>query len=573
MKRTSVCNRTVTLAVMAALLNPVWGAPAAAKEPETQKTANSARSPHGMVAADHPEASRAGARVLEEGGNAVDAAVTSLLVLGVVNPFASGLGGGGFCVVRTADGDVDVLDFRETAPAKAHRDMYVVDGTVDRKAMRRGGLAVGVPGEAMGLATLHEKYGKAKWRRVVEPARKAATKGFTVGELLPKRLEGVADELAKGHPELADEFRKDGRWVRAGERMKRPELGKLLATLQKEGAKAFYEGEVAEQIAATVQKAGGVMTAEDLAGYEVKWREPVRGTYRGHEIVSMPPPSSGGTTLVTALNILERYDLKTLGQSIESTHRITEAMKHAFADRARWLGDADFVEVPVERLTSKEYASSRKIRPDGVLELEEYGTHAPAPDDSGTTHVSVIDREGGMAACTSTVNTSFGSLVFVDELGLVLNNEMADFSGQPGVPNVFGLVGTGQNAVAPKKRPLSSMSPTLVLRDGKPLLVVGASGGPTIITGTLLAIIRTIDWGLEPEQAVGLPRIHHQWVPNKLFAEAPDPQRDAVLTRRGHVVEPWDAYNSVQLVLRKEDGTLVGVSDWRKIGHPAGAKK
>lgn len=574
MQRERNCHRFVTVLLTVAFT--VVGASAVpevfAEPPAIEPDRITAQSEHGMVAADHPAASRVGADILEAGGNAIDAGVGTLLALGVMNPFASGLGGGGFCVVRPADGEVEVLDFRERAPGKADRDMYIVDGKADVDLTVHGGLAVGVPSEARGLETLHQKYGTLDWARVVRPAREMASNGFEVGELLPKRLKAKSDELKK-RKKLAAAFQKNGRWVKPGETLRRPNLGKALKLLETRGAEPFHSGPIAEAIVKHVNEAGGIFTLGDLKGYQVTWRKPLQGDYRGYTIYSMPPPSSGGTTILETLNILERYDMHTLGRSTESTHRITEAMKHAFADRARWMGDADFVDVPVERLISEEYAASRTVRPDSVLDQDDYGTSAPPPNDDGTSHVSVIDDDGTMLACTSTVNTSFGSLVYVPEFGMVMNNEMGDFTAQPGVPNVYGLMGTEQNTVAPGKRPLSSMSPTLVLRDGEPYMSVGASGGPTIITGTLLALIRVLDWKTSPAEAIALPRIHHQWLPNEIFAEAMSPEAKATLESRGHKVTIRDAYNSVQMVIRNSDGTLVGVSDPRKKGRPAGAKK
>ncbi len=528
----------------------------------------------GVVAADNPYASSIGARVLEDGGNAVDAGVATLLTLGVVNPFASGLGGGGFCLYRPAGGETTVLDFRERAPLKASRDMYLRDGKADIGLTMRGGLAIGVPGEIKGLAALHKKYGSLDWKRLVEPARKTAADGFEVGSLLPKRLARSGERLEENSPALANQFKQKGKWVEKGDKLKWPGLAKLLGELQRD-PNSFYSGDIASSIVAAANGAGGVFSEKDLTSYEVTWRKPLIGTYRGYKLYTMPPPSSGGTTILTALNILERWDLTTLGRSAESFHRLTESLKHAFADRARWLGDSDFVDVPTERLVSKAYADqlAKKFRHLGVLETEEYGSAKPSPDDDGTSHLSVVDRDGNLLACTSTINTSFGSMVYVEKYGLILNNEMGDFSAQPGVPNNYGLVGTEANAVAPGKRPLSSMSPTLVVDPkGEAFMSVGASGGPTIITGTLLAIIRTIDWGASPSEAIAWPRIHHQWLPNALFVESMEDWKIEVLRSRGHEVKPRPAYNSVQMVVRSENG-WTGVSDPRKDGAPAAAKK
>ena len=550
---------------MLAIVGAMWAPAVAAQE------ASTATSAHGMVAADHPRASQVGADILAAGGNAFDASVATLLALGVVNPFASGLGGGGFCVVRPQNDDVAVIDFRERAPAAATRDMYIdASGKADIDKTIKGGLAVAVPGEVRGLEALHKRYGKAKWSDVVRPARELAAAGFEVGELLPKRL-AAKEEALVANPALAAAFRKGDRWVRAGETLKRPGLARTLRLIEQKGAAPFHGGEVGDAIAQTVRAAGGIITPRDLVDYQVTWREPLRGSYRGFEIFTMPPPSSGGTTILATLNVLERFDMRTLGYNPESIHRITEALKHAFADRARWLGDADFVSVPTETLISKSEARATEIHPIRVLPADAYGTSAPPPDDDGTTHVSIIDGDGNMSACTSTINTSFGSMVYVEAFGLVLNNEMGDFTAQPGVPNNYGLVGTDQNAVAAGKRPLSSMSPTIVLtQEGEPYLVVGASGGPTIITGTLLALIRTIDWGWSPADAIARPRIHHQWMPEVLYSEGLEPSWLEVLKRRGHAVKVGEGYNSVQMVVRHQDGKLTGVSDPRKNGRPAG---
>lgn len=574
MERKPVCNITVTISLLIGALcaGLAFPSPVHAQSQEVTEDKYWAEATGGMVAADHPLASQVGADILQGGGNAADAAVGTLLTLGVVNPFGSGLGGGGFCLVRPVDGEVNVIDFRERAPKKADRDMYIRDGKADISLTMRGGLAVGVPGEARGLEALHQKYGKSKWSFVVKPARQLAQSGFEVGRLLPKRLARMGDKIGADSP-MGRVYRRGDGWVKAGDQLKRPRLAAALRLLENEGAKPFYEGAIADAIVVSVNEADGVFQKDDLKDYRVTWREPLVGQYRGFEVFAMPPPSSGGTTILQALNILERYDLGTLGRNPESLHRITEALKHAFADRATWLGDADFVEVPVSRLVSQEYADGLVVKPNATLATEEYGTSAQLPEDAGTSHVSIIDGDGNMVACTSTINTSFGSLVYVEEFGMVLNNEMGDFTAQPGVPNNYGLMGTEQNAVAPGKRPLSSMSPTLVTKDGEPYMSVGASGGPTIITGTLAAIIRAVDWQWPAADIVSRPRIHHQWLPAKLFAEELPESWVAVLRERGHNVAVRGGYTSVQMVIRNADGTLVGASDPRKMGQPAGVAK
>jgi gamma-glutamyltranspeptidase / glutathione hydrolase len=564
------CRATRLVAALVALSLLAVPVSSASQEAAQADKAPAVESALGVVAADHHGASEVGAQMLAAGGNAADAGAAALLANGVLNPFASGLGGGGFCLYREAErGQVEVIDFRETAPLEATHDMYVVDGQPSRKLQMRGGLAVGVPGEPAGLWALQRRRGRLEWADVVDPAATLAKDGYPVGALLEKRLASRAEELEE-RPELAARFQIDGRWATEGDVLRRPGLARTLELYRDEGPIVFYDGEVGEAIVDGVNEAGGIFTGDDLRTYQIAHREPVVGSYRGYRVYSMPPPSSGGTTLIATLNILEGFELAELGRGATALHLITEALKHAFSDRARWLGDADFVDVPVERLTSPEYAESLrdKIERDSVLPLEEYGSHPQLDDDAGTSHLSVIDRDGNMLACTSTINTSFGSMVFVDEYGLIMNNEMGDFTAKPGVPNNYGLVGTEQNVVAPKKRPLSSMSPTLVMHQDEPFLAAGASGGPTIITATLMTMLDIIDFQMSPDEAVAAPRLHHQWRPEKMFIEEGIEPKEA-LRQRGHTLDVRPAFSSVQIVMRRPDGTLVGVSDPRKKGRPA----
>ncbi len=567
------CVAATALATIA-LLSPDT-ALARTDTPPDQLEAPTVRSERGIVASDRPEASRVGAAILEQGGTAADAGVATLLALGVFNPFSSGLGGGGFCLYRPAGtGEVTVLDFREVAPQKAHRDMFVDDGDVMKQAKVRGGLAVGVPGEAGGLWALSHRFGRLDWGELVDPALYWARHGYTVKSILVERLRDNAEELEEYGPRLADVFQQDdGSWVEVGDTQKRPRLAKLLRLLRNRGPDPFYRGAVADDIVESVNESGGIFQRDDLHNYSIDIRQPIRGDYRGYEVYSMPPSSSGGTAIVETLNILEGFDLSEMGRSAEGVHRIVEAMKHAFGDRAGWMGDTDFVDVPLDRLTSESYADElrAKIEPRSVQPLKAYGSKAPIPDDAGTTHLSVIDRERNMLACTSTINLSFGSMVFVPEWGLVMNNEMGDFTAQPGVPNNYGLIGTEQNAIAPGKRPLSSMSPTLVLGpDDRPYMTVGASGGPAIITGTLMALLNTIDFGMSPADAIEAPRIHHQWLPNTLFLEQAMGMR-STLKNFGHEIEVRPAWSNVQMIVRSDEGTFTGVSDPRKGGRPASA--
>ncbi|MBA2663206.1 MAG: gamma-glutamyltransferase [Bradymonadaceae bacterium] len=572
MKTQRFCFQTVTLALAAGLVYSV-GQPSLSAQTKDVAPVHSAyvESTRGVVASDHPLASELGAQTLARGGNAADAGVTAMLALGVLNPFASGLGGGGFCLYRPIEtGETTVLDFREVAPQAAHRDVYIIDGQAQPALARRGGWAVGVPGEAGGLWSLHGRFGALPWEQVVEPAHRIAQDGFDVGKMLTEHLTNMSEELA-GHAELTARFRAaDGSWLQPGDRAFAPALARTLRILMEQGSAPFYSGEVAGAIVEAVNKAGGQFVDQDMLNYRVVPREPIVGTYRGLEIIGMPPPSSGAIALLEVLNILEGDDLAKLGWSAPAVHLITEALKHAFADRAHLIGDPDFVEVPTERLISAEHAAMLRARilDDAVLPFDQYGTSRPNDEIGGTSHLSIIDAQGNMLACTTTVNGRFGAMVYVPEYGIVLNNEMADFNVEPGTPNMWGLVGSEQNTVQPGKRPLSSMSPTLVLKDGQPYMSLGASGGPTIITGTLFALLHLVDFGRTPSEAVTFTRLHHQWLPNQLFVEFDNEPWIEALRAKGHDVVPRRAFNSVQLVVRNAEGLFVGVSDHRKYGEP-----
>lgn len=531
------------------------------------------RSEMGIVAADEANASRVAAEVLAAGGSAADAGVTALLMVGVTHPFASGLGGGGFCLYREQESErTTVLDFRERAPLRAHRDLYVIDGEGRPELARHGGLAVGVPGEAAGLWALHGRFGRLPWEEVVEPVRAFAAQGFEVGPTLGRHLASLEDTLQEW-PELAAVFQNEaGEFLRAGDRMTREDLAKTLELLRDEGYRPFYVGEVAEAMIAAAEQAGGILSEEDFRIYEVIRRDPVRAVIGDYEVLSMPPPSSGGVALIQALQILSHFDREELDDAAW-LHVQLEAIKHAFADRAEWLGDADFVDVPVERLIDPNYAAqlAARINLEQVLDPTEYGTVAPHDDPPGTAHLSVVDKEGNMLACTSTINTRFGSLVYVPEYGMILNNEMADFNTQPGQPNLYGLVGNEQNAVAPRKRPLSSMSPTLVLEDGEPTMTVGASGGPTIISGVYFTLIRMLLEGQTPMEAMMGPRYHHQWLPDVLFVDDDSLPVLEGIRARGHQLRVRPSFTAVQFIFRDGD-EWVGVSDPRKGGIPASSE-
>lgn len=572
---------SVLIFALLSLITPVLNAQSPTDSTDSQpQISASIKSTHGVVATDHPLASKLGADILAKGGNAADAGVTAMLALGVVNPFASGLGGGGFCLYRPIEtGDTTVLDFREVAPLSAQRDTYIIDGKPHPELARHGALAVGIPGEPGGLWSLHGRFGKLPWSEVVQPAYGIAKHGFSVGNMLTEHLTSMTELLDK-HPVMTARFRApDGSWLQPGQQAFAPELAKTLHILMTEGVAPFYSGEIAEAIIKTVNAANGEFSAQDFLDYSVILRKPLTGTYRDLEIIAMPAPSSGGIAVLETLNILQGYDLRAMGWSASSIHYIVEALKHAFADRARWVGDPAFVTVPTDRLISKDYAAEirARIQKDSVLPLEEYGTARPNDEVGGTSHLSIIDADGNMLACTTTVNGRFGSLVYVPEYGILLNNEMADFNVEPGVPNMWGLVGSEQNTVQPQKRPLSSMSPTLVLKNNKPYMSVGASGGPTIITGTLFTMLHLIDFDRTPAEAVSFNRLHHQWLPQQLFVEFFNERWVETLPTYGHEVINRRAFNSVQLVVHDETddnpNAFIGVSDFRKHGQPKAPSK
>ena len=463
---------------------------------------------HGAVATAQPIATDAAIAAMKNGGNAIDGAVAAALTLGVVDGHNSGIGGGCFMLIRLADGSFVALDGREVAPAKATRDMFIRNGKADTSLSQHGPLAAGVPGSLAVYDYAMRKFGKLALTAHLENAARIAEDGFALDATYAGRLAGTAKELKQ----FGGAFLKpDGSPYTRGEILQQPDLARSYRAIAKHGFGWFYGGEFARK-AATI---GGLFTVADFKDYEMKVRQPIRTTYRGHEIVGFPPPSSGGVHVAQILNILEQFPV--LKDTVPFIHRTTEAMKLAFADRAHWLGDPDFTKVP-GGLTSKAYAKelARRIKPDTATPVSRHGN----PDDlKHTTHFSVADDEGNWVACTATVNTSFGCKVVVPGTGIVLNNQMDDFAIEPGVPNYFGLVGAEANAVAPRKRPLSSMSPTIVLKDGQPILAVGAAGGPTIISQTVLAILYTIDFGLPLEEAMAAARFHHQWLPDEMRIE------------------------------------------------------
>jgi gamma-glutamyltranspeptidase / glutathione hydrolase len=474
------------------------------------------------IAAVSPLATQAGVDAIKRGGNAVDAAIACALTLGVVDGHNSGIGGGCFIVIRAADGTAMAIDGREMAPAKAHRDMYVINGKLDDEASKTGALASGVPGALAAYDLALQKHGKLKLADLLRPAADLAEKGFPIDEVYERKLAATAAKLKKFAESAATLFNLDGTPLKKGDALVQRNLAATYRAIADNGISWFYRGPFAETTAAWMKENGGIMTADDFANYKTVEREPIRTRYRGYDLISMPPPSSGGVHVAQILNILEHFPIRHFRDS-SRVHVMTEAMKLAFADRAHWLGDPDFANVP-RGLVDPAYAAdlAKKIDLDHATIVANHNNPTNWEGDifgKHTTHLSAADADGNWVALTQTINTAFGSKVMIPGTGVLLNDEMDDFSVQPGVPNAFKLIGGEANAVAPGKRPLSSMSPTIVLKDGHPFLTVGAAGGPTIITQTLLAITNILDLGLSAEKALAAPRFHHQWRPESLKIE------------------------------------------------------
>ena len=490
---------------------------------------------HAIVVSVHELASQVGVEIMQGGGNAIDAAVATGFALAVVHPAAGNIGGGGFMLIRRADGKAHFIDYREKAPAAATRDMYLdPQGNVIAGASEIGYKAIGVPGSVAGMVYAEHKYGKLTLNRVIAPAIRLAREGYALSW---EQAADMQDRHLAEFPESRRVFQRNGDYYQPGEIFRQPDLAR---TLERIAAKPddFYHGSLAQDLAAAVQKGGGLITADDLARYAVKEREPVRGTYRGYEVISAPPPSSGGTVLIESLNILEGYDLAKMGdRSAQSIHTTVEAFRRAFFDRAEFMGDPDFARIPVAQLIDKRYAAawqetidpvhataSKDLkRPAVFSELEQYAFGRPpllAPHESPhTTHYSVMDADGNAVAVTTTINDWFGSRVTADGLGFLLNDEMDDFSSKPGVPNADGLIQANANAIAPGKRPLSSMTPTIVVRDGKTVMVLGSPGSSKIITTVANVLMGVVDYGMNIQEAVNAPRFHHQWMPDVVNVE------------------------------------------------------
>ena len=532
----------------------------------------------GMVASVHPLATDAGVAALQRGGNAVDAAIATALTLGVVDGHNSGIGGGCFILLRRTDGRFAAIDGRETAPAAATRDMYLKNGQPQGDWSVTGPLAVGTPGALAAYELALKNHGTRKLKDLLLSAAEIAEKGFALDRIYARNLKSSQKNLAKFPASATLLLKQDGSLRAEGEIIQQPDLARTYRLIAEQGCDYFYGGQFAEAIGKWMKENGGILTADDFANYEPVLRQPLKSTYRGRTIVGFPPPSSGGVHVAQILNILENFDLKSIYQKSrgEFTHIVAEAMKLAFADRAYWLGDPAFAKVP-RGLVDKEYAKSlaAKINPAQAIKVPQQGEPPAWQSDvfaKHTTHIATADAAGNWVALTQTINTSFGSKVIVPGTGVFLNNEMDDFSIAPGKPNAFGLVGAEANAVAPLKRPLSSMSPTIILAGDQPVMTLGAAGGPTIISQVLLAIVRRFDLGLSLEDSLAQPRFHHQWSPDELRLEASAPielQQD--LETRGHKLKAVAAIGTAQGIVWDEKAKhFRGVHDPRVPGKAAG---
>jgi len=522
----------------------------------------------GMVVSASAIASEVGARVLREGGNAIDAAIATGFALAVTYPTAGNIGGGGFMVIRFPDGRVTSFDFREKAPLKAHPNMFLDSaGEYSSRIHHNSHIAVGVPGTVAGFALAHEKYGRLKWQPLVQPSVELARDGFDVPPGLARSLAGALRRLSQ-YPASLAAYSKNGTPYEEGERFRQPDLARSLERIMREGRDGFYKGETARLIAEEMKRGGGLITEEDLARYTAKERAPLRGQYRGYEIISMPPPSSGGIAMIEMLNILEGFDVKAMGHnSAAHIHHLAESMRRAFRDRAQHVADTDFNEVPIAKLTSKEYAAElrKSINPNAAT------PSAPADitadyESPETTHYSVVDKDGLAVSVTYTLEAGYGSGIVVPGAGFLLNNEMGDFNGKPGLTTETGLIGTTPNLARPEQRMLSSMTPSILAKDGKLVAVIGSPGGRTIINTVLQVASNIIDFGMNIQQAVNAPRMHHQWLPDRISIEADGvtPETVAKLRAMGHTVNVGGRQGTAHsIMVDPRTGALLGAPDYR----------
>ena len=573
----SLGNLVIALLMVCLLASSAWAAPM-----------HPVHAAHAMVASVHELASRAGVEMMQAGGNAVDAAVATGFALAVVHPQAGNIGGGGFMLIRMADGSTHFIDYREKAPAAATANMYLdAQGNVIENASLVGYKAVGVPGSVAGMVYALKTYGKLPLAQVMAPAIRLARDGYA---LAWEDAEDLRDNDLARFPESRRIFQRNGNSFQQGEILRQPELAHTLERIAK-NPDEFYHGAMAQELAAAIQKGGGLITAQDLAQYEVKERKVIRGTYRDYEVISAPPPSSGGVALLEILNILETYDLSKFGnRSAEAVHLTAEAFRRAFYDRAEFMGDPDFATIPVAQLIDKRYAAgwresidpahasiSKDLqRPAVFNELERYAAAHPASaslrEPENTTHYSVVDPAGNAVAVTTTLNDTLGSRVTVEGLGFLLNDEMDDFASKQGVPNAYGLIQGPANAIGPGKRPLSAMTPTIVLKHGRLFLVLGSPGGPTIITTVANILMGVVDFGLDIQESVNAPRFHQQWMPDEIRMEdriSPDTMK--LLQNKGHKIQVEHAWGDGECIaIDLKTSERLGASDGRNNGKPVG---
>jgi gamma-glutamyltranspeptidase/glutathione hydrolase len=582
----------ITLLLCALLLAPAAFLPCSLASASTVPALREpVRAPHGMVASTKQIASQVGVDILKRGGNAVDAAVAVAFALAVTHPVAGNLGGGGFMLIRLRDGRTTAIDYREVAPLAATRNLYLdAEGNLIKGegSSTVGYRAAGVPGTVAGLALALKKYGSGKftWAQLIEPARRLAANGFTVSHSFAESLQRTT--RFEEYPDSRRIFLRDGKFFEEGEVFRQPELAATLQRLQRGGPREFYRGATAHLIVEDMKRHNGLITLEDLRGYQPKERAPLRGTYRGYEVVSMPPPSSGGAVLIEMLNMLEGFDLRAMGwSSSDSLHVLAEVMRRAFADRAEHMGDADFVKVPVARLIDKNYAKHLRATIDMKRASKSEDVRAGTPvaeESSDTTHFTVVDRDGNAVANTYTLNDDYGSGVVIKGTGMLINDEMDDFTSKAGVPNAYGLIQGERNAIQPRKRPLSAMTPTFVLREGGKLwFTVGSPGGPRIINAVLQVIVNVIDFEMNIQQAIDAPRIHHQWLPDELLYEPFGLSADtqSALSTRGHKLTLRPEYKGYtregymgdvqSIMVEEKTGMRLGASDPRRSeGLPVG---
>jgi gamma-glutamyltranspeptidase/glutathione hydrolase len=526
------------------------------------------RAKRGLVISQSDIASQIGFQVIRDGGNAVDAAVATALAMAVTHPTAGNIGGGGFLVFRSASGEATTFDFREAAPAGSHPGMWLVNGKYDAQLHHNSHRAVGVPGTVAGLHLAWKTHGSKPWKDLVLPAVKLARDGFELSDGLARSLARTLDSFKK-YPASLAQFSKNGTPYQAGEIFKQPDLARTLQRIADQGPAGFYEGETAELIEKEMKANGGLITRDDLKKYQAKERAPIKGTYRGYEIIGMPPPSSGGISVQMMLNILEGFDLKASGfGSAANLHLIAESMRRAFAERAQHLGDPDFVKtMPIDRLISKEFATGlRKTIDPSRASKSSPSSFTFTNESPETTHLSVVDEKRNAVSLTYTLEAGYGSKIVVPGGGFLLNNEMGDFNAGPGLTNESGLIGTEPNLAHPGKRMLSSMSPTIIAKDGRLFMVTGTPGGRTIINTVLMTILNVVDFGMNAQEAVDAGRIHHQWLPDRLSVEEYgfSPDTIAILKKMGHAVQQGGNQGVAQvIVVNQQDEWLEGGLDRR----------